>query len=182
VTATIVVRQSVREHVQKEIVGSLLNSTATFQNFEREHELSLTHSAELLANLPSLKALMTTQHAATIQDASTDLWRLGGSDLFLLADRTGKVVALHATTPLFSRLTLRNYYRTLSAKRTRDTGGLMAGISTRSFSDPSFLAPCQTTAHSGFWPWAMKPMSAQLRRLAALRRATWLLAGAIPSQ
>jgi len=103
VTATVVVRQSVQEHVQKEIVGSLLNSTATFQNFEREHELSLMHSAELLANLPSLKALMTTQHAATIQDASTDLWHLGGSDLFLLADRTGKVVALHATTPLFSR-------------------------------------------------------------------------------
>src|SRR5712664_2933357 len=84
VTATVVVRQSVQEHVQKEIVGSLLNSTATFQNFEREHELSLMHSA-------------------TIQDASTDLWHLGGSDLFLLADRTGKVVALHATTPLFSR-------------------------------------------------------------------------------
>lgn len=103
VTATVFVRQSVQEHVQKEIVGSLLNSTATFQNFEREHELSLMHSAELLANLPSLKALMTTQHAATIQDASTDLWHLGGSDLFLLADRTGKVVALHATTPLFSR-------------------------------------------------------------------------------
>src|SRR5260370_3769456 len=102
VTATVVVRQSVQEHVQKEIVGSLLNSTATFQSFEREHELTLMHSAELLANLPSLKALMTTQHAATIQDASTDLWHLGGSDLFLLADRTGKVVALHATTPLFS--------------------------------------------------------------------------------
>jgi signal transduction histidine kinase len=101
-TAMIVVRQSVQEHVQKEIVGSLLNSTATFQSFEREHELNLMHSAELLANLPSLKALMTTQHAATIQDASTDLWHLGGSDLFLLADRTGKVVALHATTPLFS--------------------------------------------------------------------------------
>jgi signal transduction histidine kinase len=102
VAATVVVRQSVQEHVQREIVGSLLNSTATFQNFEREHELTLMHSAELLANLPSLKALMTTQHAATIQDASTDLWHLGGSDLFVLSDRTGRVVALHATTPLFS--------------------------------------------------------------------------------
>lgn len=101
--ATLVVRQAVQEHVRKEILGNLLNSTATFQNFEREHELALMHSAELLANLPSLKALMTTQHAATIQDGSTDLWRLGGSDLFLLADRTGKVVALHTITPSFSR-------------------------------------------------------------------------------
>ena len=53
------------------------------------------HSAELMADLPNLRALMTTQHEATIQDASSGLWRLAGSDLFILADRTGRVVALH---------------------------------------------------------------------------------------
>ena len=46
------------------------------------------HSAELMADLPNLRALMTTQHEATIQDASSGLWRLAGSDLFILADRT----------------------------------------------------------------------------------------------
>lgn len=103
VGAMFVVRHSVQEHVRKEILGDLLNSTATFENFEREHELALIHSGELLANLPSLKALMTTQHAATIQEASADLWRLGGTDLFLLSDRAGKVVALHTAAPSFSR-------------------------------------------------------------------------------
>jgi signal transduction histidine kinase len=46
---------------------------------------------------------MTTQHGPTIQDASRDLWRLAGSDLFVLADRSGKVVALHSKTPGYGR-------------------------------------------------------------------------------
>ena len=71
------------------LCADLRNSVSTFQNFQRERELTLSHSAELLADLPNLRALMTTQHDATIQDASSDLWRLAGNDLFVLADRAG---------------------------------------------------------------------------------------------
>ncbi len=98
----LLVRHSVQTQIKKEIFADLHNSVSTFQNFQRERELTLTHSAELLADLPNLRALMTTQHEATIQDASTDLWRLAGSDLFVLADREGRVVALHTTTPGFT--------------------------------------------------------------------------------
>jgi signal transduction histidine kinase len=80
----------------------LQNSVSTFQNFQQERELSLIRSAELLADLPDLRALMTTQHEATIQDASIALWRLAGGDLFALADRRGKVVALHTASPSFT--------------------------------------------------------------------------------
>jgi signal transduction histidine kinase len=99
----LLVRHSVQTQIKKEIFADLHNSVGTFQNFQREREVTLTHSAELLADLPNLRALMTTQHEATIQDASTDLWRLAGSDLFVLADREGRVVALHTTTPGFTR-------------------------------------------------------------------------------
>jgi signal transduction histidine kinase len=102
-TSLLLVRRSVQAQVRKSIFADLHNSVSTYQNFHRERELTLTHLAELLADLPNLRALMTTQHEATIQDASTDLWRLGGSDLFVLADRTGKVVALHTATPGFSK-------------------------------------------------------------------------------
>jgi len=102
-TSLLLVRRSVQAQVKKSIFADLRNSVSTYQNFHRERELTLTHLAELLADLPNLRALMTTQHEATIQDASTDLWRLGGSDLFVLADRTGRVVALHTATPGFSR-------------------------------------------------------------------------------
>jgi signal transduction histidine kinase len=102
-TSLLLVRHSVQKQIRREIFADLRNSVSTFQNFQRERELTLTHSAELLADLPTLRALMTTQHEATIQDASSGLWRLAGSDLFLLADRAGRVVALHTASPGLTR-------------------------------------------------------------------------------
>jgi signal transduction histidine kinase len=102
-TSLLLVRRSVQAQVKEEIFADLHNSVSTFQNFQRERDLTLSRLAELLADLPTLRALMTTQDEATIQDASADLWRHGGSDLFVLADRTGKVVALHTATPGFTR-------------------------------------------------------------------------------
>jgi len=102
-TSLLVVRRSVQTQVRNEIFADLRNSAGTFQNFQLEREATLTRSAELLADLPNLRALMTTRDEATIQDASADLWRLAGSDLFVLADRSGTVVALHTVTPGFGR-------------------------------------------------------------------------------
>ena len=102
-TSLLLVRHSVQSQVRKEIVADLHNSVSTFQNFQRERDLTLSRVAALLADLPPMRAQMTTQDEATIQDASASLWRLGGSDLFVLADRTGKVVALHTATPGFTR-------------------------------------------------------------------------------
>jgi signal transduction histidine kinase len=102
-TSLLLVRRSVQSQVKKGIFADLHNSVGTFQNFQRERELTLTHSAELMADLPDLRALMTTRHEATIQDAADHLWRLAGSDLFVLADPTGKVVALHTASPGLSR-------------------------------------------------------------------------------
>ena len=45
---------------------------------------------------------MTSQDQATIQDASGMFWQLAGSQLFVLADRSGKLAALHTMTPGFS--------------------------------------------------------------------------------
>ncbi len=102
-SSLLLVRRSVQAQVRKSIFADLHNSVTTFQNFQRERELTLSHLVELLADLPNLRALMTTEHEATIQDASTSMWQLAGSDLFVLADRTGKVVALHTSSPGFSR-------------------------------------------------------------------------------
>jgi signal transduction histidine kinase len=99
----LLVRQSVQSEAKQQIVSDLRNSVNTFQSFQREQETTLSRSADLLADLPNLRALMTTNHEATIQDGSTPLWRLAGSDLFVLANPAGKVVALHTSTPGFSR-------------------------------------------------------------------------------
>jgi signal transduction histidine kinase len=99
----LVVRQRVRWRVREEIFEELRDSVTTFQNFQHQRELTLARSAALLASLPTLRAVMTTQHEATIADAAADFWQQMGSDLFALADRRGRVVALRTKTSGFGR-------------------------------------------------------------------------------
>jgi signal transduction histidine kinase len=97
ITALFIVRQAVDRQIRREIFDDLRNSVLTFRAFQREREATLSHSAELLADLPTLKALMTTDDVATIQDASEPTWRLSGGDLLALASPDGKVMAIHAS-------------------------------------------------------------------------------------
>jgi signal transduction histidine kinase len=98
-TATLlIVSYSVQKRVRENIREELHNSASTYQSFEKQREDALTRSAALLANLPNVRALMTTEDAATIQDASADVWKLSGSDLLVLANRAGTVAALRAST------------------------------------------------------------------------------------
>jgi len=97
-TTLLVVRHTVQQEVRLGIQRDLENSVSAFHNFQQQREVTLERSAALLADLPNVRALMTTHDAATIQDASRDLWQLAGSDLLLLADSSGKVMALQATS------------------------------------------------------------------------------------
>jgi signal transduction histidine kinase len=101
-TTLLVVGRSVQRQARQEIARDLENSVVTFQNVQRQRERTLSHAAELTADLPIFRALMTTHDARTIQDASRDLWRISGSDLFVLADPRGLVMACHASDPAFS--------------------------------------------------------------------------------
>jgi signal transduction histidine kinase len=102
-TSLLLVRHIVQNQVKQSIVGDLQNSVSTFKNFQREREINLARSADLLADMPNMRALMTAPHEATIQDASTALWRLAGSDIFVLARANGNIVALHTSAPEFTR-------------------------------------------------------------------------------
>ena len=95
-TTLLVVRHTVQQEVRRGIQRDLENSVSAFHNFQQQREATLERSAALLADLPNVRALMTTHDAATIQDAARDLWQLAGSDLLLLADSSGKVMALQA--------------------------------------------------------------------------------------
>jgi len=107
----LIVRRTMQLQVRKEILEDLHNSVNTFENFEQQRKITLMRSAGLLANLPILKAVMTTHDALTIQDSSSDLWRLAGSDLFVLADRSGKIMAFHSSAAGLSRDTAQDCLR-----------------------------------------------------------------------
>jgi len=99
----LVVRHRVELEAREQIRDGLQRSVEAFQQFQRQRETSLERSGALLANLPTLKSLMTSGDPLTIQDGSTQLWRTIGSDLFVLADRSGKLMALHTLTPDLAR-------------------------------------------------------------------------------
>ena len=93
----LIIRQTVRTQIADQVKYSTEASIQEFGTVQRQLQLQLSRTAALLAEIPTLKALMTTRDAPTIQDGSTPFWRLAGSDLFLLADPAGRVVALDVT-------------------------------------------------------------------------------------
>jgi len=97
VATLLVVQYTVQQHVRTGIERDLQSSVSAFHNFQLQREEMLERSAALLADLPNVRAMMTTHDATTIQDASRELWHLGGSDLLLLADASGRVMALQTT-------------------------------------------------------------------------------------
>ncbi len=94
-----IIRQTVRSQIAVQVSESTAASAREFEMIRQQLQLELSRTAAMLAEIPTLKALMTTRDAPTIQDGSTPFWKLAGSDLFLLADPGGKVMALHVTRP-----------------------------------------------------------------------------------
>jgi signal transduction histidine kinase len=91
----LIVRYAVRSELDEEVKASTDASIRAFQSVQRQREFQLSRTAAMLAELPTLKALMTTEDPPTIQDASDTFWRLAGSDLFLLARPNGSVLGFH---------------------------------------------------------------------------------------
>ncbi len=96
------IRHTVNVEVQKQVRNGTDESVRAFESVQRQRELQLSRTAAMLAELPTLKALMSTEHAPTIQDGSETFWKLAGSDLFVLAKPNREVVALHMTKPGWS--------------------------------------------------------------------------------
>ena len=119
-TTLLVVRYTVQQRVRVGIQRDLENSVSAFHNFQRQREETLERSAALLADLPNVRALMTTHDPATIQDASRDLWHLAGSDLLLLADSSGRVMALQTAPPEITPEEGQNFFpKVMSRDETR---------------------------------------------------------------
>jgi len=116
-----VVQYRVRVHVRDEISQALRDSVVTFRSLQQQRETTLGRSTALLATLPPLKAVMTSEDPATIQDASRTFWQLAGSQIFALADGSGHLVALHTSASGFTFTDARSRMeRSLEAGEARD--------------------------------------------------------------
>jgi len=91
----LLIRHSLRAQVTEDLSQDLNHSVITFQDLQAERVAALERENSLLAELPTLKALMTSGDELTIQDGATEFWQLSGNDLFALAYPNGRIVAVY---------------------------------------------------------------------------------------
>ena len=92
----LIVRHELENQVTRDLTRDLAHSVSTFQNLEAQRMRGLEIESDLLADLPTLKALMTTSDKATIEDAGVEFWKVSDSDLFALASNQGQIMAAYA--------------------------------------------------------------------------------------
>jgi signal transduction histidine kinase len=89
----LLIRHRLLQEVTQGLSGNLVRSVNTFQDLQAERLKALDRENALMADLPTLKALMTTNDTRTIENEAADFRNVSGSDLFALADMEGHVVA-----------------------------------------------------------------------------------------
>jgi signal transduction histidine kinase len=92
----LIVRHRLESQVTQGLEADLLHSVTTFENLQNEKLTSLERENALLADLPSLKALMTTSDDRTIENGAVEFWKVSGNDLLALANKEGRIVAVDA--------------------------------------------------------------------------------------
>jgi signal transduction histidine kinase len=89
----LLIRHRLLNEVTEGLSANLVRSVNTFQDLQAQRLKALDRENALLADLPTLKALMTTNDARTIENEAADIRNVSGNDLFALADVEGHVVA-----------------------------------------------------------------------------------------
>ncbi len=142
-----VVQRICEIQIRKVLFGDLRNSVVTFRSFQYECDAKLAAAAELVASMPALKALMTTRDKATIQDGSEEIWRLADSDLFVLTDDSGKVVAIHSSSPTVDTQARRVLLSEFPQRPDKSAWSLIAGRLFETVSRPIYFGPA-SQSHS----------------------------------
>jgi signal transduction histidine kinase/CheY-like chemotaxis protein len=94
------VQARMRTHVREDIASTLQAESTVYAKIEEAQRAKTQESAALVADLPSLKALMSTNDELTVQDASESLLDRTGADLLALEGANGKLLAFHARSDI----------------------------------------------------------------------------------
>jgi signal transduction histidine kinase/ActR/RegA family two-component response regulator len=93
----LVVRRNAEAQAQLQVEQGARDATLALQVSQRQQELALIRKADLLASL----AFMRNGDATAIEDAGNDPWQSEDSNLFVLANKNARIVALRSTGPAF---------------------------------------------------------------------------------
>ena len=89
------IRGSLQALITQNLSSDLRHSLTIFENMQAQHLAALDRENAVIAREPRLKALMTTSDERTIEDGGVEFWKVGGNELFALADRDGNVKAAY---------------------------------------------------------------------------------------
>jgi signal transduction histidine kinase/ActR/RegA family two-component response regulator len=87
-----------RIHVREDLVSTLRADSALYSQIEEQRRDQAQQSAVLIADQPSLKALMSTNDRFTVEDGSESLLQTSHADLLVLENTSGEILAFHSTS------------------------------------------------------------------------------------
>jgi signal transduction histidine kinase len=99
----LVIRTIVEQQTETNLASDLQHSVKTYRNLQRQQRELLARESALLADLPSLKSLMTTYDPRTIEDGGVEFWQVSGCEFFALLDQNGKLIAAYNRGPSLNR-------------------------------------------------------------------------------
>jgi len=103
VLSLLVISSIVKQQTHTDLASDLQHSVKTYRNLQHQQRELLARESALLADLPSLKSLMTTHDQRTIEDGGVEFWQVSGCDFFALLDQGGEVIAAYNQGPTLNR-------------------------------------------------------------------------------
>jgi signal transduction histidine kinase/ActR/RegA family two-component response regulator len=92
------VQAQMRSHVRQDLLSTLQEQSAVYRGIEQGRREQAQQTASLIADQPSVKALMSTDDRATVQDASELILRTSHADVLILENAGGEMLAFHSRT------------------------------------------------------------------------------------
>jgi signal transduction histidine kinase len=145
----LIIRIHIQTQIQNELASDLARSVISFQQQQSQQLAMLQREASLLANIPSLKALLTTQDDRTIADGSIDFWELSGSSFFALLRQDGRLITYSNRGNQLDRNSVANELR-VYARLEQSPGVLAIGDRLYAVSaQPLFFGPARANTCLG---------------------------------
>jgi signal transduction histidine kinase/ActR/RegA family two-component response regulator len=92
------VQAQMRSHVREDLLSTLQAQSALYRGIEQVRREQAQQTALLIAAQSGVKALMSTNDRATVQDASESILQTSHADVLILENPGGEMLAFHSRT------------------------------------------------------------------------------------
>jgi signal transduction histidine kinase/CheY-like chemotaxis protein len=92
------IQAQMRSHVREDLLSTLQAQSGLYRGIEQVRREQAQQTALLIATQPSVKALMSTNDRATVQDASESILQTSRADVLILENASGEMLAFHSRT------------------------------------------------------------------------------------